>query len=265
MGVIRHRTGNTAENNARVGKPGLITQDTEAHALRVYDGATPGGVVIPGNKVELPTGPGPGELLAGDYDLGFYGEVSSGDFITFSDLTSEVGVTEGESLPQSELWLKFAYQGKTLFQPYRTIRGSISWEALYQSGLVYGVDGVGRDPLPNNEPVNQYTTISVQGRVFIVRCMRLGNGNPATELGREMDLLLNINAKDVNNANWGIDYSESWMDFNNTQNFWGQETPSESPKDRLQVGYNVIDRYGFGRATANFSYRGWRPVLEMVV
>ena len=42
MGVIRHRTGTTAENNARVGKPGLITQDTEAHALRVYDGATPG-------------------------------------------------------------------------------------------------------------------------------------------------------------------------------------------------------------------------------
>lgn len=47
---VKRRRGTTAENDAFTGAEGEITVDTEKHELRVHDGATQGGHVIPTNE-----------------------------------------------------------------------------------------------------------------------------------------------------------------------------------------------------------------------
>lgn len=70
--------GNTAFNNSYVGNPGEITIDLQTKEIRVHDGSTPGGVVIP-NTATIPglsrkifstvdTIAAPGNLVAADSD-----------------------------------------------------------------------------------------------------------------------------------------------------------------------------------------------------
>lgn len=47
---VKRRRGTTAENDAFTGAEGEITVDTEKHELRVHDGMTQGGHIIPTNE-----------------------------------------------------------------------------------------------------------------------------------------------------------------------------------------------------------------------
>lgn len=47
MAIVIFMSGTTAQNDAFIGKKGSITYDTEKNNLRLHDGVTPGGKVIP--------------------------------------------------------------------------------------------------------------------------------------------------------------------------------------------------------------------------
>ena len=100
------------------------------------------------------------KLFAGNSKAGFYGFVQPSDFGEIEDnpegsktfngdnLALAVGISQGTSQYSDISWMKFSWNGKILFVPVKTLRYSISWNAIYNAGAVYGDDSVGICP-PN--------------------------------------------------------------------------------------------------------------------
>ena len=100
------------------------------------------------------------KLFAGNSKAGFYGFVQPSDFGEIEDnpegsktfngdnLALAVGISQGTSQFSDTSWMKFSWNGKILFVPVKTLRYSISWNAIYNAGAVYGDDSVGICP-PN--------------------------------------------------------------------------------------------------------------------
>lgn len=257
--------GTTEENNQLLLPAGQLTIDMERMAVRLHDGETLGGFEILGQRAYEPgTGPGPQELLAGDSSAGFYGEVPVEELIDGAALALETGLSAGTPINTTEPWLKFAYQGKTLFIAKKPYRHSLNWEDLYRAGLVYGTDDFGTNPLTN--PVTQRKVIEVGSEQYIVRLPRGGDTDPTDTIGGEWaDLLYRV---------WDSSGSGDWYNYTSTdimvnsqtglgQVSWCQETYTGHPTYRLRLlnsNWEIREVYNYVRR----SDYGWRPVLELV-
>lgn len=83
--------------------------------------------------------PGFEGLIAGDEQLGYFGEVTAASFITGADLASAFGYTEG--VVEDDIttpWLKFAFGGKVLYVAKRPLRSNMNWNGLNTLGMVLG-------------------------------------------------------------------------------------------------------------------------------
>ena len=104
--------------------------------------------------------PGGKVLLKGNSEAGFYGFLQPEEFgliennpsgsqeFDGDNLALALGISQGTSQFSDTAWMKFSSYGKILFRPVKTIRRSISWNAIYNAGAVYGDDSVGICP-PN--------------------------------------------------------------------------------------------------------------------
>lgn len=118
------------------------------------------------------SGPGNQILKGGDLSAGYYGIVQASDFTDWDSFVGMVGVTlNTKSTTPTQDWLKFIYKGKTLFMPKQPI-GTMTWNALYLKGLVYGVDGTGPRDYNVQTATNQLKIVTIQGMQFKVRLMR---------------------------------------------------------------------------------------------
>jgi hypothetical protein len=134
----------------------------------------------------------PDKLTRGTTDAGFYGIVKSRDFITGDELASRLGITEGNSQFSDVDWLKFSWNGKTLYTPMKTIRNSISWDHLYQKGAVYGTGSTissGEQFMLDNDTnyngtdgtvarVAQDAQVTIQNVTFNVRLFKGASNDP---------------------------------------------------------------------------------------
>ena len=110
--------------------------------------------------LDYPTTPGHNQLIAGDRNHGFFGFVEPNEFgeiennpdgskeFDGDNLALALGISQGTSQFVDTPWMKFYFRGKMLFVPVKTIRRSISWNAIYNAGAIYGDDTVGTLP-PN--------------------------------------------------------------------------------------------------------------------
>lgn len=114
-------------------------------------------------------GAGPTALQVGDFNYGYFGTLTSGEFINTTDLRAAVGLTIGVVNQQGPLWHKWIRNGKVLFIPNGPICGNIGWKTLYDLGLVYGVEGPG--PTNAGANVNQSAKVTIGGELYRVRCM----------------------------------------------------------------------------------------------
>lgn len=91
---------------------------------------------VPGNK----------EIIAGTPEYGFFGEVSSEEFISGDDLCNLLGLTAGVSQNSDAGWLKVIDGDKMLLIAKQTLRHSISWNDINAVGAVFGrivaIDGI---------------------------------------------------------------------------------------------------------------------------
>lgn len=87
--------------------------------------------------------PGSKYLWAGDKQSGFFGIVPSGDFINGTDLASAIGLTSGTAMETNSSWIKYIYNGRIRFTPLRPFRHSVTWDAIYNAGAVYGDGTIG--------------------------------------------------------------------------------------------------------------------------
>lgn len=114
-------------------------------------------------------GPGPASLQIGDFSYGYFGTLTSAEFINTVDLRAAIGLTIGTVNQPGPLWHKWIRNGKVLYVPNGPLGGSISWKTLYDLGAVYGVEGPG--PSNAGANVNQSAKVTIGGEQFRVRCM----------------------------------------------------------------------------------------------
>lgn len=203
---------------------------------------------------KLPSGPTPGnpELIAGDDQLGWYGEVPVTDLITGPDLATILGLTLGTSQNPNAPWLKFAYQGKILFIAKQTYRHSISMDAFLNAQIAAG-----------------NRTLTIKGRTYKIRLMTGTDGAGELAPGGEWNALMyrvaagaQIPAEDK----WA-NYTTSEMSYGSGGNgyiTWCREVRVSAGSIYATRGNGSITAiHGYTKATATFQY-GWRPVLELV-
>lgn len=149
------------------------------------------------------TGPGPQELIAGDFERGYFGLVEAYNFIGYEALATAVaapntGSNYAQALPK---WLKFAHKGKILFVAMQPVRMNVTWLSLYNLGLVYGVDGTGTPGITGLAGVNQKKIVSIEGNNFLVRLLKgrppAMTTFPAVSGGQESDYAWDVTSEMV--------------------------------------------------------------------
>lgn len=202
------------------------------------------------------------ELLFGNLQLGYYGQVSSANFYSAHAIATGVGVTAGTVCnTNTTTWLKFAYKGKILYISKQLIRTDVTMNHLKAAQVVTG-----------------NKTIVIAGKTYKIRLMK----SPAAQSDA---------SKPLNDNEWhalmyrvcregpgglpkwdDIPYSEiqtipegfsqpmgdTWMDQQFTIN-GGYVT--------LQTrGRESIDSFHYlnNGSTTQYKSSAWRPVLELV-
>lgn len=215
--------------------------------------------------------PGNWLLLKGTMQQGWFGEVPAKDFITGDELARMIGMTAGISQNSDCGWLKFAYMGKVEFVAKKTIRYSISWDAINKANAVFG-----------------NRTINIGGKTYKVRLLKgktegkqddssfdSGTINRGSEWNK---LMLPIHHDAPSNWHYlgNVDYpTENWnVVYTNLDLFtsstagngsysWCQEHGG-STNTHLVRGYSDVSSSAHYNSSNNDYYLGWRPVLEVV-
>lgn len=228
------------------------------------------------------TGPGPQKLIAGDLENGYYGDVLGSDFITPANLRAALNFTAGGIHGADTPWMKFARHGKTLFVPVLPITAGISWQQLYDAGLVYGTDDFGSS-LYTGTKVNQKRVVNIGKESFLVRLMTSAAPRPdrgmlaitstttqTQSTGSEWDDLIYPTCEWVpatqRRSNWA---AKTRSEFGSFQTTWCQELAVSNPGLAVTRGspsYPDKTSLIFGQqiSTSSVSGQYWRPVLEHI-
>lgn len=213
---------------------------------------------------DLSGSPGNNFLIAGSMDAGYFGTVPASELWTGSQLSSEVGISQGTIQFNDTPWLKFALDGKILFRPMKSFRNAISWDTINSAGCVFGTK-----------------TVTKNGLTYKVRLMRGALTDPSKNTdpdrgakGSEWNRLMlpiHIQAKDkswslpenveADTPYWGIDFTNE--DLQGLA--WCQETAETLSTQRvMRGGNNGPSSLILYSSSAVQAVRTWAPVLELV-
>jgi hypothetical protein len=241
---------------------GQIAVDVQKKTVRFYDGETQGGFELPSRRA-FDLGPGGQEFLSGTGSQGYLGEVSPNILFTGSELIAEVGISSGVGINSDENWLKFASQGRILYVAKKPIMHSVSWATLYQAGAVYGVSGVGTNPVV--EETLQLIPLIKGNYAFKLRLLTGGDADPSNGRGGEWDRLINavaatgdgdVSLGSLSNADLGL--------TGNGSQCWMQESVVGASASRVTRGGSNATTYGSSANSSAGTALGWRPVLELI-
>lgn len=129
------------------------------------------------------TGPGPQELISGDSECGFFGEVTEQELDSPFQVIARAMEVTNKNLGNSTNWLKFYYKGKILFVAKNAYHQA-SYQRLYLARVTTGKKGPPKYPLSVNLTLEQYREDVIRGQRFIVRTL---NGDNERDLGYVTD------------------------------------------------------------------------------
>lgn len=253
---LQVKRGDTASNNSYIGPPGSFSYDWERRLARIHDGILPGGYEIPCHPA---VGSGPGKLLPliGDFNEGYFGVVPKEELFDVTELSGQVSLLEGYANGGGVDWFKFALNKKVLFIPTQPLRIEVSWDTLFQKGLVFGeavaVKGgqrfkvrlpTGADQLITSIP-EIYDPIGPEESEWNRLLYRVCEENPPTQ----------------HLSNWDSYPSVSGM--LSQIPCWCQETHQSSAD--LVILRGGEEGLGMFSAKSRSLKAGWRPVLELIV
>lgn len=234
--------------------------------------------------------PGRGVPLGGDHWNGFFGEVSSSQLFTVSELFAEVGLSTANRA-SDVIWLKFRYQGRILFVAKQPISTHLSWGDLYEAGVVYGSTSPGSMPFPELSLTPQQRRVTRNARNYEIRLLSGYGRNPMTlvdnsgtwvhpdsgdvhaTMSNEFDGLLNrINRLSswVPHLRWA-NYPPSELGTGTISDWMANVTwanPPNGDPDYYAMARQLTDDGTHGvtteQPTVQSAAFGWRPVLEYI-
>ncbi|ABY63275.1 virion structural protein [Pseudomonas phage 201phi2-1] len=214
--------------------------------------------------------PGPQSLKTGNSTIGFFGEVSSSEFITYAALATAVGITTGTNPYPTEGWLKMAYNGNVQYMPKRAARANLPWATMNNLGIVTAA---------------QNKLITILGKVYRVRLINACNVNPYPGSANVDDGIPYGNGTEWNKLMYGLmstvvgaaalegpalaSYSIGDLGLAPTTSDGVSAIIQETTSTGLQIARgngnsNVRGIYPFSGVANSDRIRGWRPVLEYV-
>lgn len=130
------------------------------------------------------------------------------DLISYSTLSNTLGVTEGNLRSTSDKWLEYNIDGKHLYVAKQPIKDSISFDHLFDKGIVYSDENVAKN---EGQPIVDYRghtyrqvdPIEINGKKYRVRLLNgidIGGqkpwklniqNNPDLDIGNNQDMLQN--------------------------------------------------------------------------
>lgn len=117
------------------------------------------------------SGPGVKYLKYGDPTVGFFGEVPDNLLFTIPELRDQLDFWSGlDTNPNTNMWLKIYLDNKVLYIPKRAVTTEVTWDQLYNAGLIYGTNDNG--PYTTPTPTNQYRIVAAPDkRLLKVRAL----------------------------------------------------------------------------------------------
>lgn len=248
-------------------------------------------VTIYGILLPTYTGPGP-QTLIGQYtdpnntsrQHGFFGEVSSAEFISGESLASAIGLIAGISQNTDTPWLKFYIDGKIIYVPKKPIRHSCTWQNIYQAGAVYGDGTTGLHASGSSRLQN--SIINIGSNNYKVRLLNGANSNPTSDTigynpvnthdSEWNRLFYNIGIANYPGGNKTTQEGGQWANYTddelgadyktNTGAYsWCIEQHSSNLTYRVIRGNNGISYLHRTSVTNLTSLTGWRPCLELII
>lgn len=217
-----------------------------------------------------------------DRDTGYFGRLSSDDFISYERLSTKVRFSKGTVMPDKG-WLVFYYRGEIVYIPQHPIRYNMSWDDLESAGLVFGKDiKIGEQTynisLPTGAKANPVDDIKWQ------------NANANEELEIDLgyssvwnELIYRVH-KDIpgvtdlgKNYSGGPQYGENWDELTDEElnvNWnkcsvgtatWCQETSSHVSTTRVFRSGNRLAVSNRGASSSSTVHLGWRAMLKVKI
>ena len=199
--------------------------------------------------------------------LQFKGEVP---LITGDELADIIGLTDGISQFDEVPWLHFNDNGRDIYIAKKPYRHSVSWDQLNAVGAVYGSK-----------------TVTIGGKLYMVRLIKGGNGDPTTggtyygyntteHQGSEWNRYMypihattHVDASNPNTSDMGTlaQYTDEQLHLHNNYGNgaynWCQEVSGSGASYRVVRGYVGVT-YGRDTSSGTNTYIGWRPLLELI-
>jgi hypothetical protein len=218
------------------------------------------------------SGPGSKNLLYGNEQLGYFGTLTPAELVTLGKLRSLFNFFNGNDEGAPYTWVKMFYKGKVLYFPTNTLAYNLSWNQLYNAGLVYGVDSNGN--YPTATPTNQFKILNVGTDVLKVRLFAADSNPDPTSSGSQQLLTgagANISGSEFVQLIYALvqgapaAYSgPKWGIFSASSFAWGGR---KVPTQRTYVAgpsyaQHVDNTYTYSSPKTELNY--WLPVLELI-
>lgn len=196
-------------------------------------------------------------------DTGYYGEVTSAQFYTGTQISTATAVTSGTLQNDTEGWLKFYWHGQVLFIAKKTYRYAISWDNINAANAVYGVNlgSAGKKTITRAGSSTQYDVKLMKGATK--------DPSPASGGGRQWNELLyrvctGTETGEIG-ANWATLNPSTDLGINsgNGSYTWCQEVYQPNAADRVLRGYGSLSNFGGNTSSGTGAGFGWRPCLAL--
>lgn len=229
--------------------------------------------------IDMPSnGPGGKTVLCGDAHRGFMGKLTTTEFIAPQVLLDACGISAATvNTATTNFWMKFVHDGKIKYiytahiaVGNGTAGTGVSWNALYNAGMVYGINGPGTVP-SDLTAVNQNKTIVIGANSYRVRLARYNStANYDAQVDTNPESEWHACVRAMYNSSTGTTY-EALSDFpisgifNTSNNTMLAEISGNYCAGALVAGSSQAVYSVASTKLRSATVQYWRPVLELIV
>lgn len=197
-------------------------------------------------------------------DTGYYGEVTSAQFYTGTQISTATGVTSGTLHNDTDSWLKFYWHGQVLFISKKTYRYNLSWDNINSANSIYGVNlgSTGKKTITHSGSSTSYDVKLMKGATK--------DPSPSSGGGRQWNELLYRVCTGTETGEIGSNWAtlspstDLGINSSNGSYTWCQEVYQPNTASRVLRGRDSLSYFSDNTSSGTHTSFGWRPCLALV-